>query len=111
MMKFFGLILLASLTLNAAEDTSASASEAMKSYMSIEPKARALDYSQAFDMLRKEKATGRVFFKTKNGDIISNIIDLTLMNNGTLIFFRYNTSQGIKHQVVNIEEIVSLSHY
>lgn len=84
--------------------------ESVISYMIIEPQARALDYQQAFEQLRKEKTSGKVYFQLTNGNTICNIIDMTLMPNSTMILFRFNTTQGIKLQTVKVEEIVSL-HY
>ncbi len=84
--------------------------QAPSSYMQIEPHARALDYQQAFEQLRKEKTSGKVYFQLTNGNTISNIIDMTLMPNSTLILFRFNSTQGIKFQTVKIEEISSLNY-
>jgi hypothetical protein len=84
--------------------------QAPSSYMRIEPHARALDYQQAFEQLRKEKTSGKVYFQLTNGTMISNIIDMALMPNSTLILFRFNSSQGIKFQTVKVEEIASLNY-
>jgi len=79
-------------------------------YMIIDPKMRAQDYEQAFEMLRKEKTTAKVFFQLQNGSTISNIIDMTLMANATLILFRFNSTQGIRFQLVKVEEIAAISY-
>src|ERR1700722_12936489 len=69
------------------------------SYMLIPLKDRAVDLQQAFDLLKKEKATGKVYFQLSDGTSISNVIDFTLMPNSSLILFRFNTNnQGIKLQ-------------
>ncbi|NGX48032.1 MAG: hypothetical protein K1000chlam3_01419, partial [Chlamydiae bacterium] len=41
---------------------------------------------------------------------ISNVIDMKLMPGDTLIVFRYNTPQGIRYQVVEIEDILGIMH-
>ncbi len=77
---------------------------------SVEAKARAQDYLQAFDMLRKEKTTGKVQFLLKDGSAVSNIIDIQLMEQGSLLLFRFNSSQGIRFRVVALEDILRLEH-
>jgi hypothetical protein len=95
-------------SLQAVRDEAAETQSSSKHLMIIDPKLRAMDYQQAFELLRKEKTSGKVAFELANGKAISNIIDLTLMGNGTMILFRYNTPQGIQFQIVNLEDIVSL---
>ncbi len=80
------------------------------SYMVIDLKMRAQDFKEAFETLRKEKTAGKVFFQLMNGSTISNIIDMTLMANSTLILFRFNSTQGIRFQLVKVEEIASISY-
>lgn len=80
------------------------------SYMMITPAARAADLQQAFETLRKEKSTGKVFFQLADGSTIANVIDMTLMPNSTLILFRFNSNQGIRFQVVKVEEIHNISY-
>jgi hypothetical protein len=81
------------------------------SYMSIPMKERALDLQAAFDALKREKTAGKVYFQLSDNTSISNVIDMTLLPNNSLILFRYNTNtQGIKLQVVKIEDIVGLSY-
>lgn len=80
-------------------------------YMSIPMKERALDLQAAFDALKREKTAGKVYFQLSDNSSISNVIDMTLLPNNSLILFRYNTNtQGIKLQVVKIEDIVGLSY-
>lgn len=76
----------------------------------LDPKSRARDYVQAFEILRKEKSVSRVYFKTISGTLLQNIMEMTPMENGSLILFKLNTPQGIKYQVVKVEEIVTLHH-
>lgn len=82
------------------------------SYLLIDPKSRAADYAQAFDLLRKEKAPEKIYFGLSDGTMLSSIIEMTPMPNSTLILFRYNpASQGVKIRVVRIEEIASVGLY
>lgn len=82
-----------------------------QSYMMIDLKQRANDYKEAFEVLKKEKGTGKVYFQLLEGTKISNIIDMTLMSSGHLIVFKFNTQQGIKQQVVPVEQIAELSYF
>jgi hypothetical protein len=85
---------------------------AAQSYFSIPLKERALDLQQAFDLLKREKTTGKVYFQLVDQTVISNIIEMTLLANSSMILFRYNTNtQGIKIQVVKVEDIEGLSYY
>jgi hypothetical protein len=83
---------------------------AMPSYMVVTPAARAADFQQAFDILKREKSAGKVYFELADGTTIGNVIDMSPMSNSTVILFRYNSSQGIQYQVVKIEDIVNLRY-
>ena len=82
----------------------------LPSYMIIPPAGRAVDFQQAYEFLRKEKSTGKVYFELADGSTIGNVIEMMVMPNSTLIIFRYNSNQGISFQVVKIEDIVNLSY-
>lgn len=92
------------------EQSTSSTDTKLQSYMIIDPKARAMDLQQAYDVLRKEKNASKINFQITGGQTITNIVEMTLMNNGNLILFRYNTAQGIKLQAVPVEEILSINH-
>lgn len=81
---------------------------AMQSYMHISPAQRAQDFQQAFEQLRKEKTAGKVYFQLADGTTISNVIDMNLMSNSTLVMFRFNSSQGVRFQVVKVEDILNI---
>ena len=81
-----------------------------RSTMIIDPKARADDYKKAFDILKQEKSTSKVFFQLADGTQISNVIEMQLLPSNTLILFRYSTPQGIKFHVVEIEDVVGILH-
>ncbi len=81
-----------------------------QSYMMLLPAARAADFQQAFETLRKEKTAAKVYFQLFDGSMITNIIDMTLMSNSTMILFRYNSPQGIGFQLVKVEEIQTIGY-
>lgn len=78
--------------------------------MSIDPKMRAFDYKEAFEMLRKEKAPSKVCVNLISGSFIANIIDMQLMGNSTVFLVKYNTPQGIKLQAIELEMIQGISY-
>jgi len=84
--------------------------EQSRSVMIIDPKQRADDYVKAFAMLSQEKSATKVYFELAGGEKITNVIDLKVMPSSTVIVFRYNTPQGIKFQVVDIEDIIGIHH-
>jgi hypothetical protein len=81
-----------------------------QSYMMISPVSRAEDFQQVFEMLRKEKTTGKVYFRLADGLMISNVIEMTLLPNSTLVLFRFNSAQGIRFQVVKVEDISAIGY-
>jgi hypothetical protein len=105
--KYLALTL-APLALFAEEE--ASSPKQPSSQYAIDGKSRAHDYLQAFDLLKKEKTANKVQFVLKDNSLITNIIDIQLMEQGSLMVFRFNTTQGIRYRVVPLEEIVRLEH-
>jgi len=81
-----------------------------RSVMMITPKERATDYEKAFQMLRQEKSSGKVFFTLASGEKVANVIDLKLMPSSTVVVFRMTTAQGTKLRVVDIEDIIGIQH-
>lgn len=75
------------------------------SFMMIDAKSRAQDFLKAYDLLKREKASARVFFKLTNGSIITNIVDISLFEGNTLFLFKVSSLQGVKYAVVPIEEL------
>jgi len=88
----------------------AALSDAAAVFCSGQVELVAQDFQQAYDMLKKEKTAGKVYFQFSDGSSIGNIIDMTTMANGTIVLFRYNSSQGIKFQIVKIEDILTLQY-
>lgn len=78
--------------------------------MAIDPKFRASDYKEAFELLRKEKAPNKVCVKLVDGSIVSNIIEMNLMANNTVFLLRYNSPKGIKVQAVELEQIHGIGY-
>ncbi len=78
--------------------------------MAIDPKQRAYDYKEAFELLRKEKAPSKVCIKLIDGSAISNIIDMNMMGNSTVFLLKYNSPQGIKIQAVELELIQGVGY-
>ncbi len=83
---------------------------ASKSYMMVPLPQRAKDFQDAFEMLKREKSSGKVFFQLADGTTINNVIDMTLLTNSTLILFRYSSGQGVQLRIVKVEEIGSIGY-
>ncbi len=82
----------------------------VKSLMMIDPKERAADFIKAFETLRKEISPAKIYFHIIKGSPISNIMDVSLMENGTLLIFRVSTSQGPQYKIVPIEDVLDVTH-
>ena len=80
-----------------------------KSFMMVDPKARANDYIQVFDLLRKEKPTLKIMVRTQEG-IFSNVTDMSVTHGGTLLIVKVLTNQGIKVQIVPVEEMMEINY-
>ncbi|HSX26963.1 MAG TPA: hypothetical protein VLE89_08170 [Chlamydiales bacterium] len=90
--------------------TTAAAMTESKSILVIEPKSRANDYIQAFDMLRKDKPTLKIAIHIGGGTMLENVTEVATVKNGTLLMIKYASSSGTKYQVVPIEEIAEMSY-
>ncbi len=77
-----------------------------KTTILIQAKARSEDLVKAYEFLKKEKPTYRISVRLANKQIISNVLEMTAMPNGTLFIFKSSTPQGATTQIVSIEEIV-----
>lgn len=82
----------------------------MKSIMMIDPKDRAGDFIKAFETLRKEIAPNKIYFHIAKGMAINNVMDLSLMEHGTLLIFRVSTPQGPQYKIVPVEDVLDVSH-
>jgi hypothetical protein len=81
-----------------------------KSIMMIDPKDRAGDFIKAFDTLRKEIAPTKIYFHIAKGSPITGIMDVSLMDNGTLMIFRVSTPQGPQYKIVPVEDVLDVTH-
>lgn len=83
--------------------------ENSRSVMILDPKSRANDYLEAFNLLKAEKSTAKIVFHLVDGQKISNVIDMKMMPNNTIVVFRYNAPQGVTLRAVEIESIESIN--
>ena len=112
-MTWFMLLAASAMPLTDVQNSTPSSAPALsvRVEMWIDPKARALDFKEAFDALRKEKSPDKVNVQLFNGTLLTHIIEIKLMSQGTVFLFKINTPQGIRWWVVNVEEISALSHH
>ncbi len=115
-MKFFPVLLMAA-SLAAQEPLApkpaispGAADPASKSTLLIDAKARAGDYVQAFEMLRKDKPTLKIMIHMASGLSISNVTEISSTANGTLVLIKSASTTGNKYQIVPIEEIKELAY-
>jgi hypothetical protein len=80
-----------------------------KTVMNIDPKARANDYVQAFDFLRKNNPTLKIMVRTSQTSIVG-ITDLTASASGTLLMIKTLSNQGTKTQFIPIEQIMEINY-
>ena len=92
------------------KSAAASSTQSGKSLLMIDPKARAQDYVQAFDLLRKDKPTQKIMIILFNGMILTSVGEITASVNGTLLLIKYNSTSGNKYQVVPVEEIAEIAY-
>lgn len=81
-----------------------------KSTLLIDAKARASDYIQAFEMLRKDKPTLKIVISMASGLAIGNVTEIASTVNGTLLLIKSASTAGNKYQIVPIEEIKELAY-
>ncbi len=93
----------------SAKDVSAALSSNGKSVILIDPKMRAADYAHAFDFLRKDKPSQKIMVRTENG-MLMNVTDVTPSTGGTLLFIKILSNQGIRTEIVPIEQIMELNY-
>lgn len=115
-MKYLILLLLTG-ALIAQEKPQASSAQAPvaamdeqgRSVMIIDPKARAADFAQAFDFLRKDKPTLKIMVRTLDARIL-NVTDVTASAGGTLLMIKILSSQGVKTQILPVEQIMEINY-
>jgi hypothetical protein len=94
---------------NSLLNTKVAASSNQKDVILIEPSKRAQDFMQAYEILKKGKSPQSIFFHISNGSVISNVLEMTSMNNGTLLLFKITTNTGAKFELIPIENLLSIS--
>ena len=77
--------------------------------MMINPSSRAKDYKSAYDYLKKKQSSNKIYFYLKDGSILSNIAEIVLMEDSSLLIFKMSTTQGIQYKIVMVEDIKSMS--
>ena len=90
------------------EQTMAASIMGAKEMMIIPPQARAQDFKEAFDLLKKVKSQDKITFFLKDKSKISGILDVDVLPGGTMINFKVNTTQGVRYQIVRVEDINSV---
>lgn len=80
-----------------------------KSMIVIDSKARANDYVQAFDFLRKDKPTFRIMIRT-NDTVYTGVTDVSVAAGGTLLMIKVPSNQGIRTQIVPVEQIMEINY-
>ena len=108
-MKYFFFLCLASVLVAQEAPKAAAAATGNKSIIVIEPKARAQDYIQAFDQLRKDKPTLKIMVRLTNG-VALTVSELSATSGGTLLLMKSLSSQGTRIQVVPVEEIMEITY-
>jgi hypothetical protein len=80
-----------------------------KSVLFIDPKGRANDYVQAFDLLRKDKPSLKIQLRTMGGATL-HISELIASSSGTMLFAKVPANSGSKYLIVPIEEILEIAY-
>lgn len=76
--------------------------------MIVDPKEVAKDWTNAFIML-KNKQTGTIAFYLTGGEKIENIVDVSPLPGGYLMFFTLKNIHGLQYRVIKTSEISSIS--
>jgi hypothetical protein len=71
---------------------------------------RAKDLQEAFNYLRQMAPSGKIGMELQDGSTLTEILDLKVMTEGTMIIFKINSVQGVKFRAVKVEEIKRLTN-
>jgi len=93
----------------AVPATAATTNSEIRSSLMIDPKSRAHDYTQAFELLRREKPTLKINIKTASG-LLANVSELLAAENGTLLLVKVPFTQGTKFLIVPIEDVQEIAY-
>jgi hypothetical protein len=92
-----------------APPPAAALTSSSKSVVVIDPKMRAADYAQAFDLLRREKPMNKITIRTSS-TVYSNVTELSVTKGGTLLLLKSISNQGTKTNIVPVEDIMEISY-
>lgn len=88
---------------------SGSSLQSEKNVMSIDPKNRSRDWHQAFEYLKKDKPSMKLFIKT-GSTVLSNVTDIVISEAGTLLFVKIPYNQGSKFVILPVEEVQEIGY-
>lgn len=83
-------------------------SYALKAEMHIDPKTRASDWVEAFQMLKNDKPTFKISLRA--GTLYQNLIDLTASASGTLLYVKLVSNHGSKTVIVPTEQVEEITY-
>lgn len=92
-----------------SSDMGAALEAGSKSVILIDPKARAMDYVQAFDLLHKDKPTQKIMVRTM-GSVFMNVTEMSTSTGGTLLFLKLLSNQGMRTQMVPVEQLMEITY-
>ncbi len=70
--------------------------------------ARSKDIVEAFQFFKKVSKASQIDLKLTSGAAIENIIQMTPMENGTIIIIQKSTVKGERYEAINIEDIAAI---
>ncbi len=77
--------------------------------MVVTPEARSSDLKQAFELLSRGRGSHNIVVTLNDGQMLKNILDLNVMNKGTLIVFELNTVRGLQYKVVKTDNVKTIT--
>ena len=90
-------------------DIAAVATTETKSVMMIDIKARTSDLISIYTNLKRDISPSKIVFELSNGEVVSNIIEITPSANATMMLLKSSSNKGIKLQSVFTEDIKGIS--
>lgn len=70
--------------------------------------ARSKDIVEAFQFFKKVSKASQIDLKLTNGAYVENIIQMTPMENGTIIIIQKSTVKGERYEAINVEDIEAI---
>ncbi len=92
-----------------APEAAAAKADSTKSMMLIDPKARANDFAQAFEFLRKDKPTQKIQIRTSN-TVLQSVSEVSASSGGTFLMIKLLTNQGVRVEFVPIEQVMEIQY-